>query len=153
MTRLAIVAVGRLRQGPERDLVERYLGLSRGEVTLREVEERRKLPPAELQRAEAALLRAAIPPGAVVVALDRRGKALSSEDLAARLARWRAAGQDAAFLIGGAEGLDDALRAEADLVLSFGAATWPHFLVRAMLAEQLYRARQILAGHPYHRAG
>jgi 23S rRNA (pseudouridine1915-N3)-methyltransferase len=151
--RLAIVAVGRMRNAPERALYEHFAGRIRDGVTLVEVEERKKLPPAELVRAEAALIRAAIPAGAVTVALDRRGAPLSSEALAARLAQWRNSGRDVAFLIGGADGLDDTLRNGSDLVLSFGAATWPHFLARVMLAEQLYRAQSILAGHPYHRAG
>ncbi|GAB4189838.1 MAG: hypothetical protein OHK0024_30380 [Thalassobaculales bacterium] len=102
---------------------------------------------------ERARLLAAIPPGARVVALDERGEDLSSRELAGRLAAWRDAGDSVAFIIGGADGLGEALRARADLLLRFGRATWPHLLVRAMLAEQLYRATAILAGHPYHREG
>ncbi len=117
---------------------------------LREVEDKRG-PTGRVAR-EADLLLSALPKGATVVALDERGKALSSVELAHRLARWRDEGAgDIAFAIGGADGLDDAVRARADLVLSLGAMTWPHLMVRAMLAEQLYRAQQILAGHPYHR--
>ncbi len=101
---------------------------------------------------EAALLARAIPDGAVTIALDERGAALSSPDLADRLAAWRDEGRrDAAFLVGGADGLDPALRDAADLALSFGPMVWPHMLARAMLAEQLYRAVTILAGGPYHR--
>jgi 23S rRNA (pseudouridine1915-N3)-methyltransferase len=93
------------------------------------------------------------PPGAVTVALDERGQPLSSAAFAARLGAWRDAGvREARFLIGAADGLSDTERAAADLLLAFGPATWPHLLVRAMLAEQLYRATTILAGHPYHRA-
>jgi 23S rRNA (pseudouridine1915-N3)-methyltransferase len=125
----------------------------KGSLALVEVAERRKLPPAELVRREGALIRAAIPKGAAIVALDRRGTALASEELAARIARWADAGREVVFLIGGADGLEASLREDADLVLSFGAATWPHALCRVMLAEQLYRAQSILAGHPYHRAG
>jgi 23S rRNA (pseudouridine1915-N3)-methyltransferase len=96
---------------------------------------------------------AAVPKGAVKVALDSQGVALSSEALADRLRAWRDGGaSDLAFLIGGAGGLDPAVREAADLVLSLGPMTWPHILVRALLAEQLYRAQTILAGHPYHRA-
>ncbi len=92
--------------------------------------------------------------GGVTVALDERGQALSSRELADRLARWRDQGvSEALFLIGAADGHDEALRARADLLLSFGPATWPHLLARAMLAEQLYRATSILANHPYHREG
>jgi 23S rRNA (pseudouridine1915-N3)-methyltransferase len=103
--------------------------------------------------AEADLLARAIPAGAVLCILDERGRSLSSPDFAAQLARWRDAGrQDAAFVIGGADGIDPSLRARADLAISFGAMVWPHMLVRVMLAEQLYRAATILAGSPYHRA-
>lgn len=147
--RLTIIAVGRMKDRAEKELFERYAN----EVALREVEEKKKVPLAELKRREAELIRVALPKGALVVALDRRGKTLSSEELAQRIARWRDGGRDVAFVIGGAEGLDDRLREEADFVLSFGSATWPHMLVRIMLAEQLYRAQSILAGHPYHRGG
>lgn len=101
---------------------------------------------------EGEALLAAIPGGARIVALDERGRSESSEALANRLGRWRDDGvRTAGFIIGGADGLDESVRKKADLVLSFGALTWPHMLVRAMLAEQLYRAQSILAGHPYHR--
>jgi 23S rRNA (pseudouridine1915-N3)-methyltransferase len=103
--------------------------------------------------AEAELLMRSIPAGALVAVMDERGKQLSSPDFAAQLARWRDGGrQDLAFVIGGADGLDPALRARADFSLSFGAMVWPHMLVRVMLAEQLYRAATILGGGPYHRA-
>ena len=101
---------------------------------------------------EAGLLSAAVPSGAVRIALDERGSLMSSPDLARRIAGWRDGARDAAFLIGGADGLDPALRAECDAALSFGPMVWPHALVRVMLAEQLYRAASILAGTPYHRA-
>ena len=102
--------------------------------------------------AEAALLSRQIPDGAAVIALDERGRLLSSPDFAAALARFRDDGRsDAVFLIGGADGLDPSLRDRADLMLSFGAMVWPHMLARVMLAEQLYRAATILAGSPYHR--
>jgi 23S rRNA (pseudouridine1915-N3)-methyltransferase len=105
------------------------------------------------QRAEAELLARARPDGALTCILDERGRAMSSPDFAAQLARWRDAGRPSvAFLIGGADGLTDEARAGADAALSFGAMVWPHMLARVMLAEQLYRAAQILAGTPYHRA-
>ncbi len=152
--RIAIIAVGRLRRGPERALAEAFLGRLKSPWALYEVEERKPLPPADRVRSEGRLLGAKVPPGAVSVALDGRGTSLSSEDFAARLDAWREGGiQDVAFLIGGADGLDAAVIDAADLVLSLGPMTWPHFLVRGMLAEQLYRAEQIRAGHPYHRAG
>ncbi len=104
-------------------------------------------------RREGELLLDSVPPGAATVALDRRGKMLDSQAFADRLARWRDTSiSDIAFLVGGAEGHGEALLSQADLVVSFGAMTWPHLLARAMLAEQIYRAQQLLAGHPYHRA-
>lgn len=155
--RVHVCAVGRLRAGPERALTDDYytrldrtgrpLGL--GPVAEIEVEDRKNLGMA----AEAVLLERAIPTGSFIVAMDERGKVLSSPDFAAQLARWRDAGrQDVAFVIGGADGIDPSLRARADFAISFGAMVWPHMLVRVMLAEQLYRAATILGGGPYHRA-
>jgi 23S rRNA (pseudouridine1915-N3)-methyltransferase len=150
--RIMILAVGRMKQGPERDLMRHYLGRITWNIELREVEEKKPLPPARLVAREAELLRAAIPDGARVVALDSGGRALTSPDFARRIGAWRDAADTAiVFLIGGAEGLDSALVNRADLALSFGAVTWPHMLMRGLLAEQIYRAQQILAGHPYHR--
>lgn len=149
--RLTICAVGRLKGGPVHALVEEYRGrfdrvgrpLSLGPLTVIEVDERKG----------AKSLPRAVPTDALRCALDERGRTMSSTDLAAAIAGWRDAGRrDATFLIGGAEGLEPALAAEADLCLSFGPMVWPHMLVRAMLAEQLYRAASILAGTPYHRA-
>ena len=155
--RIVICAVGRARTGPLRDLYEDYAGrvdgLRFGRTELREVEERRTLPPLELKAREADLLSQSIPKGATVVALDARGQSLSSEAFAARLGKWRDAGvADLAFAVGGADGLDKAIIDKAAFVLSLGAMTWPHLLARAMLAEQIYRAATILQGHPYHRA-
>ena len=155
--RVHLIAVGRLRAGPERDLVEDYfqrfdrtgrpLGL--GPVVEHEVEDKKNLGMA----AEADLLARAVPLGAVLVTLDERGKLMSSPEFAAMLARWRDGGrQDVAFVIGGADGIDPILRAKADASVSFGAMVWPHMLVRVMIAEQLYRAATILGGGPYHRA-
>jgi 23S rRNA (pseudouridine1915-N3)-methyltransferase len=150
--RLAIVAVGRLKAGPHEALVRHYAERLHWPLTIREVEEKRPLSAGELKEREGALLLAAVPTGGAIVALDHRGQALTSEAFAEWLARRRDSGlADLAFLIGGAEGLSKAVRAKAQLVLSLGAMTWPHFLVRGMLLEQLYRAQQILAGHPYHR--
>ncbi len=151
--KLLIAAIGRAPRGPERDLYEHYAARIRWPLELRELEEKRKLPPAELTRREGELLLGATPAKAVLVALDRRGKALDSAGLAEQLGRWRDDAIPAvAFLIGGADGHADALLERAALVVSFGAMTWPHLLARAMLAEQIYRAQQLLAGHPYHRA-
>jgi 23S rRNA (pseudouridine1915-N3)-methyltransferase len=154
--RLHLCAVGRLRAGPERALVDDYLdrlgktgrALGLGPVAEHEVEDKRGGGMA----AEGELLSRAVPAGAVLCVLDERGRVISSPDFAAQLARWRDGGrQDAAFVIGGADGIDPTLRARADLAISFGAMVWPHMLVRVMLAEQLYRAATILAGSPYHR--
>lgn len=151
--RLWLAAVGRSRGGPARDLYDEYVGRLSWPMTLREVEVKKRLSSDELKRQEAELLLAAIPAGAVVVALDERGKALPSEGFAAKVGDWRDRGTgDLAFLIGGADGHGEAVRARADFLMAFGPMTWPHMLVRGMLAEQLYRAQQILAGHPYHRA-
>jgi 23S rRNA (pseudouridine1915-N3)-methyltransferase len=110
------------------------------------------LPPPELRAREAELILAALPKGARLVALDGRGEEWSSRDFARHLAAWRDGGAaELAFAIGGAEGLDSPVLDRADAVLSLGSMTWPHFLVRGMLLEQLYRAQQILKGHPYHR--
>jgi 23S rRNA (pseudouridine1915-N3)-methyltransferase len=158
--RILVVAVGRMKAGPERQLVARYLdraiaagkplGLSGFEV--HESAESRASAPARRKAEEAGALRQGMPEGAVRVALDEHGKSLDSPAFGRRLAEWRDAGRPgAAFVIGGADGLDPGLVAEAELVLSFSPLTWPHQLVRIMLSEQLYRATTILSGHPYHR--
>ena len=151
--KLTIAAIGKAGRGPERSLYDHYAGRIRWPLVLREVEEKRKLPPAELVRREGELLLEAAPPKSVLIALDRRGNTLDSAAFAKRLERWRDdSTADVAFLIGGADGHGEPLLARASLVVSFGAMTWPHLLARAMLAEQIYRAQQLLAGHPYHRA-
>lgn len=151
--KLLIACIGRAARGPERDLYEHYADRIRWPLALRELEEKRKLPPAQMILREGELLLGAVPAKSVLVALDRRGKVLDSEGFAGRLARWRDNSVSAvAFLIGGADGHGEPLLKKAALVLSFGPMTWPHLLARAMLAEQIYRAQQLLAGHPYHRA-
>lgn len=154
--RIHICAVGRLRAGPERDLIDDYLTrfdrigqtLGLGPAVVHEVENRK----GGGMKAEAALLDRAIPAGALVCCLDERGTIMSSPEFALQLSGWRDQGrQDLAFVIGGADGIDPALRSRADLSLSFGKMVWPHMLARVMLAEQLYRAASILAGSPYHR--
>jgi 23S rRNA (pseudouridine1915-N3)-methyltransferase len=158
--KLLLAAVGRLKAGPERELAARFqeraaaIGRKLGfrSIEIVEIEEGRDRRSEDRIRAEAATLARAIPENAAIVALDARGKALSSGDLARRLERWRDRGTPTAiFLIGGSDGLAEPLRERAELVLAFGAATWPHQLVRIMLLEQLYRAMSILSGHPYHR--
>jgi 23S rRNA (pseudouridine1915-N3)-methyltransferase len=146
------VAVGRLKAGPERALYEEYARRLRPPPALAEIPEAAGPTAAEIRRREGAAILAAMPEGAALVALDLGGEAPTSEALAARLARFEEAGQAVAFAIGGAEGLDPAVLARAAWRLSLGPLTWPHFLVRAMLAEQLWRAQAIRTGHPYHRA-
>jgi 23S rRNA (pseudouridine1915-N3)-methyltransferase len=157
--RLAIAAIGRMKQGPERELVARYLdrakaagrplGLSGFEVI--EFPESRAPTTEGRKLDEAATLRGALPEGVTIV-LDERGKSLGSAAFSSQLARWRDDGRPAvSFVIGGADGLDPGLIRDADLALSFSPLTWPHQLVRIMLAEQLYRVTTILSGHPYHR--
>ena len=138
---LHIVARGKIGRAPEADLVERYLKRISWPTKLTELPDRGgKIPDAA--------------PASVTVVLDERGEPLSSTELARMLERWRDGGKrEARFLIGAADGHDDAQRAGADLLLSFGPATWPHLLARVMLAEQLFRATSILANHPYHREG
>ena len=151
--KLTIAAIGRAGRGPERDLYEHYAGRIRWPLVLRELEEKRKLLAPQLMQREGELLLDAAPAGATLVMLDRRGKVLDSEAFAARLGSWRDNSvSDVAFLIGGADGHTETMLKKASLVLSFGAMTWPHLLARGMLAEQIYRAQQLLAGHPYHRA-
>ena len=157
--RIAIATVGRMKSGPERELVSRYLDRASGSgkplaltgFDVSELSESRAGSAAARKAEEAKALRAALPDG-IVVALDERGKSIGSEPFANHLARWRDDGRSAAsFVIGGADGLDPEFVARADLVLSFSPMVWPHQLVRIMLAEQLYRATTILSGHPYHR--
>jgi len=138
---LHIVARGKIGRSPEADLVERYLKRIQWPTKVTELPDRGgKIPDAIAN--------------SVTIVLDEKGKALSSTELARKIEGWRDDGRrEARFLIGAADGHDDDQRREADLLLSFGAATWPHLLVRAMLAEQLFRATSILANHPYHREG
>jgi 23S rRNA (pseudouridine1915-N3)-methyltransferase len=138
---LHIVARGKIGRSPEADLVDRYVKRISWPTKLTELPDRGgKMPE--------------LPANSISVALDEKGKALSSMELASKLEGWRDGGKrEARFLIGTADGHDDEVRQNADLLLSFGRATWPHLLVRAMLAEQLFRATSILAKHPYHREG
>jgi 23S rRNA (pseudouridine1915-N3)-methyltransferase len=152
--RIIIAAVGRFRKGPERDLFDSYVKRAHWPIELKEIEAKGRVNGPERQQQEGDLLQRAIPDGATVIALDERGAAQSSAKLAHTLETWQTQGHSKfVFLIGGADGLDEPVRKRADLLLSFGAVTWPHMLVRAMLAEQIYRAESILSGHPYHRSG
>lgn len=157
--RLSIAAVGRMKNGPERELVARYLERAAGAgkplaltgFQVSELAESRAGSAATRKAEEAKAIGAALPEG-ILVALDERGKSLSSDAFATQLGRWRDEGRPAVgFVIGGADGIDPDLVGKADLVVSFSPMVWPHQLVRIMLAEQLYRATTILSGHPYHR--
>lgn len=147
-----LLAIGRLRDGPEATLFARYNARLRPALVVTELAEARGSA-AEIKRREAAALLAALPTQGFVVVLDQAGEAPDSARLAAQLEHWLGLGRPLHFVIGGAEGLDAPVLARADHVLSLGKLTWPHMLVRVMLAEQLYRARMIATGHPYHRAG
>jgi 23S rRNA (pseudouridine1915-N3)-methyltransferase len=159
--RLLIAAVGRLKSGPERDLLDRYVeranaagrAVSLTPLEIAEFAESQARRPADRMNEEWERLAAAIPKGTKRIVLDEKGRSLPSEDFAAKLASFRDQGASAAaFLIGGADGLPSEAKSGADLTISFGAATFPHQIVRILLAEQIYRAITILSGHPYHRA-
>ena len=147
---MLLIAVGKLRQGPEQALIDRYLVRLRPKLQIRELGDGTGSAP-EIKRREGAAMVAALPPGSFVVALDVTGQSVSSEALAVLLGRWAEQPQPLVFTIGGAEGLGDAVLDRAGFRLTLGAMTWPHMLARVMLVEQLYRAQSIMAGHPYHR--
>ncbi|HEY4191755.1 MAG TPA: 23S rRNA (pseudouridine(1915)-N(3))-methyltransferase RlmH [Mesorhizobium sp.] len=159
--KLVVHAVGRLKAGPERELADRYfkrlaksgpgVGIEFSDIV--EIPEGHAQTANERRREEGQRLQTHIQPGTALILLDERGKNLSSEDLAGKIGLLRDGGRKAVLVaIGGADGHDASLHKQAELVLSFGALTWPHQLVRVMLAEQLYRVATILAGHPYHRS-
>jgi 23S rRNA (pseudouridine1915-N3)-methyltransferase len=161
LMRLLVIAIGRLKQGPERELAERYrerfddisrkLGF-RG-LEIHEIPESRARDAATRMAEEAAAISAASPEKSVLVTLDERGDSIDSAAFARHLGGWRDQSvANTIFVIGGADGLSPDLRRKAKLSIAFGSATWPHQLVRVMLLEQVYRAATILAGHPYHRA-
>jgi 23S rRNA (pseudouridine1915-N3)-methyltransferase len=158
--RISLFAVGRLKTGPEKELASRYLdrfakagpavGLELSRII--EISESRASNAETRKREEGAALEKALAEGSLLILLDERGKALDSEAFAELLGRYRDGGKrDLMLAIGGADGLDAELRARADTVLNLGSMTWPHQLVRILIAEQLYRAVTILSGHPYHR--
>lgn len=160
MARVTIAAVGRMKAGPERELLDRYIdraakqgrGLGITRVEVREIAESRATRADDRRAEEAAGLLDGCGDEATVIALDERGRTMGSDAFAAHLGARIDEGRDVVIVIGGADGHGDKLRARADLVLAFGAMTWPHQIVRILAAEQLYRATTILAGHPYHRA-
>lgn len=149
---IEIIAVGRLKKGPELDLIETYLKRCPWPVNITEVEEKRPLKGANRMAREADLILAAIPAGAHVIALDERGAEMRSKAFAKKISNWQDQGLSVlVFLIGGADGYDAKIKERANGLISFGHMTWPHMMVRAMLCEQLYRASTILQGHPYHK--
>jgi 23S rRNA (pseudouridine1915-N3)-methyltransferase len=159
--KIVVVAIGRLKQGPERELAERYrerfddIGRKLGfrGLEIHEIPESRAREAATRIAEEATAISALIPEKSALVALDERGKNIDSASFAQQLGRWRDEGSgNTIFTIGGADGLSPELQRKAKLRIAFGSATWPHQMVRVMLLEQLYRAATILAGHPYHRA-
>jgi len=159
--RLILAAVGRLKNGPERNLAAHYLdrlqktgrGVGLTEIEVVEIKESRARDVVRRLLEEAIALANLIPEGTVTIVLDSKGENLDSAAIAGEIRAWRDSGRAAvAFVVGGADGLGEEVKRRADFSLSFGAATWPHQLVRIMLLEQLYRAATILSGHPYHRA-
>lgn len=151
--KLHLIAVGKAKKSSEKDLVDKYLKRLRWVLNISEIEIKKKLQGAVLQKEEAKQLFAAIPKQAKIIVLDERGDSVTSEVFAKKLGDWQDMGiSDVAFLIGGADGHLAETRKKADMILSLGQMTWPHMLARAMLTEQIYRAEQIIAGHPYHRA-
>ena len=158
--RIVVIAIGRLKQGPERELAERYrerfddIGRKLGfrGLEIHEIPESRARDVAARMADEAAAISALIPDKSSIIALDERGETIDSATFARHLGRWRDESvPNAVFLIGGADGLSPELRRKVKLSVAFGKATWPHQMVRVMLLEQIYRAATILAGHPYHR--
>ena len=150
---ITLIAVGRLKSGPLKELCDEYRKRIPFAIEVREVEERRPVAGDERKAREGELILRELPKGALVVALDERGKACDSAAFARQFAAWRRqSGDNLAFLIGGADGLAPAVLEKAAARLALGTMTWPHMLARAMLLEQIYRAHTILTGHPYHRA-
>jgi 23S rRNA (pseudouridine1915-N3)-methyltransferase len=142
-----------MQRGPEYDLVTQYLSRLPWKYSITEIDlKKQSAHAAERKAREAERLMAAVPAGATIIALDETGKAIGSRPLAEKIDDWQSVGvNQIAFLIGGADGLDRSILTSADLILAFGSLTWPHMMVRAMLAEQIYRIWAINTGHPYHR--
>lgn len=147
---MLLIAVGKLRAGPERTLFDRYAIRLRPKLDVREIAEAPG-PGHEAKRREGAAILTALPDGALAVALDLAGQSMTSEALAAQLTRWTEHPKPLVFMIGGAEGLSEPVLARAGFRLALGPMTWPHMLARILLVEQIYRAQSIVAGHPYHR--
>lgn len=146
---IIIAAIGKMKNGPELQLFNHYLKLTNLKIKLKEFEEKRPLDTQDRKLKEAEMLLQCVPKGFTIVALDEKGSEISSLDFADKLNKWYSTG--VAFLIGGADGHHDIIREKSDFLLAFGRMTWPHFLARTMLAEQIYRAKTIIDGHPYHK--
>jgi 23S rRNA (pseudouridine1915-N3)-methyltransferase len=150
--KLILVCVGNLKAGPEKALFDHYKSRITWPFEIREVVNRKEGTAQQVKEWEGDLLMAKIEPDSVIIGLDERGKSVSSTEFAQMLGNWRDDSvRSITFIIGGADGLSDAVRQRCHRLISFGQMTWPHMLVRGMLAEQLYRSQQILIGHPYHR--
>ncbi len=149
---IQIIAVGRLKKSPELALIETYTKRCPWKITIKEVEEKRPLSGSERMAREGELLLSSIPESSTVIILDERGKNIRSTEFASEIRNLQDRGiSNVSFVIGGADGLDQKVKDRANFAISFGAMTWPHMMVRAMLTEQIYRASTILQGHPYHK--
>ena len=146
--KIKIIAVGKLKKSPQLDLCDEYIKRMNWKVSVQEID----APKASTSAIEAPLILKQIPDSALVVAMDERGETLTSPAFAKKVEQWQRQTAELVFLIGGADGFADEVRKRANFLMSFGKQTWPHMLVRVMLLEQIYRAQQIIAGHPYHRA-
>ncbi|WP_032112095.1 23S rRNA (pseudouridine(1915)-N(3))-methyltransferase RlmH [Candidatus Paracaedibacter symbiosus] len=150
--KINLVVMGQLKDGPEHDLIQKYVKRLHWKLAIKQLVCKKNMTGAELKAAEAELIRGALISGAPLLALDERGQNLTSDQFATTIQKFQLRGtSEFNICIGGAEGLHQNIRDQADLLISFGALTWPHMLVRVMVLEQLYRAQQILAGHPYHK--
>lgn len=151
--KINLIVIGQLKEGPEHDLIQKYSKRLHWKINIKQLVSKRSLRGSELKSAEADLIRTSLASGAPLIALDERGQNLTSEQLAKEIQKFQLRGcSELNICIGGAGGLDQSIRDQAERLISFGALTWPHMLVRVMVLEQLYRAQQILAGHPYHKA-
>jgi len=150
--KITLIAVGKLKKSPEKEIFDDYIKRLKVDFILKEVEDKKNLSGEKLKEAESKLIKEHIPDSAVIVALDERGKVISSRDFADKIEKWQGEGaNNLVFIIGGADGLHESIRERADLTLSFGKLTWPHMLARVMFSEQIYRAFSIIDSHPYHR--
>ena len=147
-----ITCVGKLKKGAEHDLCQEYIKRCKTKISIIEVEEKRSLSEDQLKEKECQLILNSVPSGAIIIALDERGKTMGSVEFANKIQSFELDGKShIVFIIGGAFGLHPIIRQKADMIISFGQMTFPHMMVRAMLCEQLYRARSIMDGHPYHK--